>query len=138
MGMKMISAVAITTVFLGVASAFANPRYNGFQEMDLPPYHGQLRRCHPCMTPPDSGTVEKIEQIMDEERDRMEPVVKKLHTLRRNIRKLAMQKPFNENTVKSKAAELARLEAELLVSQLKTESRIAELLENSKGGEKAP
>ena len=129
MGIRLFSAVAISTVIMGTATAFANPLFDELHQRHSAPPPYQMHECSPCMTGPEIATREKIEQMIDEEREKMEPAFRKLHESQKKTRKLAMQKPFNEAAVRLAASEMAKAETELLVSRLRTQSRIAELLE---------
>ena len=125
MGMKLITAVAVSTVIMGVATAFSHPLSDDMQPPPPRPHH-QMDGCCPC-PPPDEATREKIEQLMDQEMEKMEPVIRKLQEARRTLRKTAMQKPFDEQKVRAAASELGKIETELTVARLRTQARIAEL-----------
>ena len=123
MGMKLITAVAASTLIMGVSTGFSQPLPGEMQQPHPPQQMHGFCRC----APPDEATREKVEQVMDQEMERMEPVIRKLQEARKNLRKAALQKPFNEQKVRAAASELGKIETELTVSRLRAQARVAEI-----------
>lgn len=128
MGIKLISAVAASTVLIGSATAFASPHWMEMNPFPSAP-HMSYPGAEPCRPPIDEATREKIDELIEQEMEMMEPVVKRLQQARKKLHKAAMQKPFNETAVKTAAMETAAVEAEFMVSRLKMQARIMEISE---------
>lgn len=158
MGLQTISTVLLTTVLLGSVTAFAFPP-DGEEALPFlpaptlqqpcgppPPPHC---RCDQQLLPPHHGETDsvdadhqapelrqKIRQLLLDDHVRLEPVIQKLQENRQALITLADQKPFDETRITALATEQGRLQAELLVSRIRIQHRIRELMESVKPAEK--
>lgn len=133
MGIKLISGVVLTTVILGAAVAFAQQPHG-----EMPPLQPPPPAQFECGPPPPplpfnlSPVVKaQIEDLQDGEQEQTFPLRQKLLKNRRALRKAAEKRPFDETTVRGLANEQAKLQAELLISHLRTQSLIHDLMERS-------
>lgn len=137
MGIKLISGVILTTTLLGAAAAFAHPPSGEMPSHQPPP---PLFECGPPppalppFLPP--ALRSQIEDLQDAERDRVFPIMQKLQKTRHGLRKASEKRPFDEAAVTALANEQARLQAELLVAHLRTQSLIHDLLDSERPAKK--
>jgi Spy/CpxP family protein refolding chaperone len=134
MGMKTISAVVITTALLGAATTFAHPPCGDIPQM--PPLRWECGPPQPALPPVPPAIHDRVEALMDAEQMKALPLLQKLQKNRRSLQKAIEAKPFNEAAVTALAAEQARLQTDLLVIRLRTQSRIQDLLDQSRPPQK--
>ncbi len=133
MGIKQISAVIIATSLMGTVTAFAHQPFGA----DMPFMQHPL--CCDCETkrpprllPGPPEVREQIEDLLDTEQVTIMPLIQKLHLNRSALRKAMAKKPLDENAVARLASERAGLQTELMVSRLRTQSKIHDLLEQNR------
>lgn len=160
MGFQTISTVLLSTVLIGSVTAFAFPP-DGEEalpfmpsstlnqpcgpppppppcrcdQQSLPPHHGSIDSADAGHQAPDELR-EKVRQLLQDDHLRLQPVIQKLQESRQALIKAADQKPFDEARITALATEQGRLQAELLVSRIRIQHRIRELMESVRPAEK--
>jgi hypothetical protein len=137
MGIKTISGAVLTTVLLGTVTAFAHPPCGEMPHLQPPPIF-ECNQPPPPPLPPEmpAAVRDQVEDLLDAEQVAALPLLQKLQKNRHALRKASHLRPFDEVAVTALAKEQAALQAELLVSRLRTQSRIHGLLEQNRPSQK--
>jgi len=133
MGIKLISGTILTTVLLGAVAAFAHPPCGEMPYLQPPPPF-EHNQAPPAPLPPSMPPAvrDQVEDLLDAEQTGALPLLQKLQKNRHALRKAAAKRPFDEAAVTSLAKEQVLVQTELLVMRLRTQSRINDLMEQSR------
>jgi len=131
MGIQLISGAVIVTALLGAVTAFAHPPCGEMPHMQPPPPSFE---CGPPPPPPPLPSVvrDQIDDLLEAEQLKVMPLQQKLQKNRHALRKAAAKQPFDEAAVKTLVNEQAKLQAELQLSHLRTQSKINQLMEQNR------
>lgn len=129
MGIQLISGAVIVTALLGAVTAFAHPPCGEMPHMQPP---SPSFECSPPPPPLPSVVRDQIEDLLEAEQLMVMPLQQKLQKNRHALRKAAAKQPFDEAAVKTLVNEQAKLQAELQLSHLRTQSKINQLMEQSR------
>lgn len=158
MGISTVSTSVLATILLGSVTAFAGPPCDETlpflqppppleQPCDFPPPPPpRCGRMQPLMQreghgmPPEHHLPpelrEQVGKLMQAEQAKLEPLMQKLGENRRALMAVAGQQPLDEKALATLADEQGKLQAELLVARVRTQSRIKLLLDQAKPAEK--
>lgn len=138
MGKKLIISLMILGGFVVNATAHEPP----MPPMDCfpPPPPPPDCRQHPPMLPPSHHWMEpkiplntaqqaQLDQLLQKEHDYVAGAMKKLDESHRALRQLADQEPFDESAVSALVKQQADLQAELMLSHIRTKVRIKALFQ---------
>lgn len=137
MGIKLISGTILTTVLIGTVTAFAHPPCGGMPHLQPP----SLFECNQPPPPPlpselPAAVRDQVEDLLDAGQVTDLPLLQKLQKSCHALRKVSHKRPFDEAAVTALAKDQVAVQAELLVSRLRTQSRIRDLLEKNRPPQK--
>lgn len=131
MNKKKYAALLFVTLLLGSVPAFA--QFDVIDSLQPPPPPPMQRECGPPL-PPEIRV--QVDQLREDEQERALPIRHKLMKSRHALRRLIDACPHDEAAISARVHEQAQLQAELLVLQIRTQSRIRALLDAGKPPEK--